>query len=1135
MMLDADPESGERRAFVQGAVARMIWRHSVIRYIPPFIVSQAELGKLSGNFEAYVLLLDIVEFTHIAETYQRQFDHGPDKIGELLNTAMEGPISAISRHDAFVSLFIGDAICAIFPHQNPKHLLAALAEIRDFLDRLVKNHSELSVSVFKMREIISFGEVKWQVFPNQYQYEYLFSGEAFVNLAYLTQEKCNNAYSQSFVSKVGAQYFAQEDGCLRLMIPEVKVTKEQYRDCYLRETLKLFEHKRIMQMNPSNEIRNLAVCFVGYKASRNQLASIQNLHKHAQRFQGYVNKLDFSIGYPVAVVLFGVPHSIGKSVQQAADFALALNAGEPGLAIGLSCGYAYAGYVGNARVREYTALGHCINIASRLMDQAGLGDVICDSSINRALDNGYQMQALGSVNLKGISTDLSYYRLQLKQKHRKLDYKHEFVGRYEELKYLDYVVSTNMILKWNTLIYVNGESGIGKSRLVWHYMQGLSGFHQFFVVCPLYDGKAADPIRQIVSKYFGIDDSKELALKRQKLDQTFIESGWAEQASNKLKLRLASIMDIEYPGSPIAILDELERKKQEIQAFAEFISLLLQELPVLVVIDDGQWLDKDSLDFFTGLNPREANPFFIISTCRYQPDGSKVNLGLEQFKRYELNLGALAEDDKNELLKQIMQNDQIQDVTLSMIREKSAGYPLYLEQMAYYILEVSNKDKSNVSNQQIFTAYSISDVINSRIDYFGHSMRECIYLAAILGMEFDATLFAAVLDQDPDEYLQSGVRHRLWYKKNRQYYRFSHVMIRDVINERMLKSKAKTLHKQIAKALSNQVAFDDHTKDELIAYHYEKAGMIYQTQRHLQMAGRYHHDRNNWHTGTRLHRRACIFSGRHFGFGSIEHVENLFWIALSYHYIQLHDKAVYLYEMVVKHKIRHLGLCHTKMSPYLNNLGRCYKDMGQFEEAEKLLRQSLRQEHEICPGSTNVADRINNLASLYKMQSKWKKALAYSKKSLQLFAASNHSRKKFFEGLLQMNIGYLLLNMGDYDEAEAMAKKALVNIRYIQGAKSPRTAGVYLLLGQCYCMKKDYLQAEKKILFARKKYGQFFGKDSPDYARLNLNLGDLYELMGNPARAARYWGKGAHTLMELLPGNHPLVQQSKLRLEKIGR
>jgi hypothetical protein len=64
------------------------------------------------------------------------------------------------------------------------------------------------------------------------------------------------------------------------------------------------------------------------------------------------------------------------------------------------------------------------------------------------------------------------------------------------------------------------------------------------------------------------------------------------------------------------------------------------------------------------------------------------------------------------------------------------------------------------------------------------------------------------------------------------------------------------------------------------------------------------------------------------------------------------------------------------------------------------------------------------------------------------------------------------------------------------------------------------------------KYGCFLWHNSPDYAKTNLSLGDLYELMENHAKAIRYWKKGARALISQMPKNHPWYLDAINRLNR---
>jgi len=1105
----------------------------VIRHIPPFILAQLEKGDMQGSFCGYVMLLDIVDFTGISEVFQKQYDHGADRIGELLNAISEGSIRSIESHGGFVSLFIGDAICAVFPGEDPRPLLCALGEIRRFLSGMRKSMSGNLNMKLELREIISYGDIAWEILEISQQYEYFFYGEAFRSLTLLAEDHCQNAYSQTFVQQVGAEHFSVEDGCQTLQIPPLKLKPQKTGYTFKKESKDLFEHPRLRGYSPTNEIRNLAVCFVGLRRVQDYRATLLTLARLAERHLGYVNKVDYTGSYPVVVVIFGIPLSTGKSIRQACEFSLSLSHQEDGVSIGLSCGYAYAGYVGSDNVREYTALGHCMNIASRLMNQAALGDVICDTSIAREIDGGYLLERLGETCLRGLKKELNFFRLKREPLEKQLHFKHHFVGRENELEYLDYVVKTNLTVSRNTVIYIHGEPGIGKSRLAWRFIQSLKNFHSFTAICPLYDGRVHDPVKQILKHFFGFSYESTPELLKAKLDRVFSERGWNEAYDSRFKADLASILDLEYPGSASKLTDPDEKNLRQIKAFSNFISLLAKEMPVLIMIDDGQWLAESSRDFFDYLDPKERNPIFIITTCRYLSDGSKMDLGLSKLERYDMELGALKEEDQMELLRQILSPLGKINLNFTTISDKAGGYPLYLEQMAYYILEHTGNSIEDPVLPEVFQSFSISDVINSRIDHFGQKMRETVYAAAVIGMIFDTNLLEQVVNHDISSALEIGERHRLWNKIAKHSYSFSHAVIHQNIYERMLKSDVMHLHRQIADSLAKDIDLDVSGKAEAASYHYSKAGMLFETQKYMHLAAKHYMDTDNWHEGIRRQRETVIYSGRIFGFGSAEHIENLFWLAIGFHYMQLYDKAEKLYEIVYANRVKALGHNNLKISPYVNNLGRFYKDVGRFDEAEKLLRKSLDMEITIGK-QTDIADRLNNLASLYNKQGKWKLALSYSQKALVLFEQSTHIIHDYYVGMMELNIGYLHFKMGKPELAEEKANRALKLMIRDRGGKNPRVALCYLLLAECYSVQKKYEKAEKKMLYARRKYGQYFGKESPDYANTNLKLGDLYEQMGQEARAASYWKKGAKVLKAMFPPDNPFVQEADQRLKKIA-
>jgi tetratricopeptide (TPR) repeat protein len=72
-----------------------------------------------------------------------------------------------------------------------------------------------------------------------------------------------------------------------------------------------------------------------------------------------------------------------------------------------------------------------------------------------------------------------------------------------------------------------------------------------------------------------------------------------------------------------------------------------------------------------------------------------------------------------------------------------------------------------------------------------------------------------------------------------------------------------------------------------------------------------------------------------------------------------------------------------------------------------------------------------------------------------------------------MNIGYLYLNLGDYQKAEIHAKRALNLFQNECGATNPRLAGTHHLLGNIIACKRNLLRQKNAILICRGKIWLF--------------------------------------------------------------
>ncbi|MDX2092248.1 MAG: adenylate/guanylate cyclase domain-containing protein [Kofleriaceae bacterium] len=138
----------------------------------------------------------------------------------------------------------------------------------------------------------------------------------------------------------------------------------------------------------------------------------------------YSGTLDKFVGDEI-IGLFGAPIAIDDAPFKAVSCAISMlqalaefnntraaeNQPPLRIGIGINTGNVITGSIGSTRALQYTAIGDAMNVASRLVNVAGSGDIIISEDTFRHVAGRVEAQQLPPVKVKGKADELKVYRV----------------------------------------------------------------------------------------------------------------------------------------------------------------------------------------------------------------------------------------------------------------------------------------------------------------------------------------------------------------------------------------------------------------------------------------------------------------------------------------------------------------------------------------------------------------------------------------------------------------------------------------------------------------------------------------------------------------------------------------------------
>ena len=516
--------------------------------------------------------------------------------------------------------------------------------------------------------------------------------------------------------------------------------------------------------------------------------------------------------------------------------------------------------VGDTVATQKLATGDAVNVAARLEQAAGAGEILVGRATHGLVRDSVVVEPAPDVVAKGKSRPLAAWRLlglrpNVPAFTRPIAT--PFIGRAREQHELRDAFEAAVRESSCRLATVVGPPGIGKSRLAREAVQALEQEARIVVGrCAAYgEGITYLPLAEIVRELAGADPESKLG--------ALLAS--VERGPIATRLILGAIGANDEPGSP----------EETAWAFRRLFETLAVSQPLVVVVDDIHWADPallDLLEYMLGFS--SGAPILLLCLARPDVFDTRPSWAAPRPHATLVSLVPLDDDESEALIEGLLAARAVAPAFRERVVEAAEGNPLFVEQMLAMLADDPDAAHDSVPG-------TIHALLAARIERLEPVERTVLQRASVEGRLFHRGAVAALQPLPGGDGLGGtllALTRKELLRPDRSLYegddgfRFNHVLIRDVAYASMPKELRAELHTRLASWLEGHAEAQLIGQEELVGYHLEQAhlaradlglldadarAVALKGGRLLRSAGRRALDHEEFATAASLLRRAC--------------------------------------------------------------------------------------------------------------------------------------------------------------------------------------------------------------------------------------------------------------------------------------
>ena len=476
--------------------------------------------------------------------------------------------------------------------------------------------------------------------------------------------------------------------------------------------------------------------------------------------------------------------------------------------------------------------GAAVNVAARVAGKAKGGQILVSEVVRELVGPVSEMKFgyRGRYKLKGFPDRFRLHDVTPGEAPSQTPVLHTgdgFVGREQERLDIRMALDRGATGSGG-MLFIAGAPGIGASRLAAEVAAEAArkGWWVLSGRCAELDPAPMGPFRDVLSAAVASAGAKALQ------DAVGDSGPLLAQLVPGLRQKVRGM-------EPMKDVPAGELREQLFRAVFEFLKACQGAKPLLIVLDDLQWADDETVLLLRDIAERlGGNRVVVLGTYwdseldSARPFTNAVVRLLRRRRAQRIPLGRLSDREVEKMVAG-MGETPLTPVQLIGIQAATEGNPLFVEHSYLYMAEQdtmlggSSRSQASFTEEDLELAQSVRGLIGRRIERLTEPAQRMLVAAAVIGRDFDIALleaFGELSGHELRDAVDEAKRGHFLVSAGQDRYRFGHDLVRQRVLAVLPLPRLQAYHLAVADTLERVYGKSASEKAAEIAHHLYQAG-----------------------------------------------------------------------------------------------------------------------------------------------------------------------------------------------------------------------------------------------------------------------------------------------------------------------